>query len=210
MRRFIPLLLLAALSASASQGWTQFSDRDGVVTSYKPIEGTKVLAMKGVGEVDVPLERVLGVFLDGSKSTEWVDLMIAYKEKPESQDVRVEYQLYDMPWPIWDREFVLRRVDTYDAATKTVRVTYTSVDDPAFPLRDDTVRGTDHGSFWEFTALPGGRTRIVIEVFIDPMGSIPSWLVNSIQRAWPHDSIFALVDRAIKPDIKPYPRVHGW
>jgi len=203
-------LLVGVLAAWGSDGWTEFSNRGGVTTSYKAIEGTKVLAMKGVGEVDVPLERILGVFLDGSKSTEWVDLMMRYEEKVLGQDLRIEHQMYDMPWPVWDREFVLRREDTFDAARKTVRVTYTSVDDPAFPPQEGIVRGVDHGSFWEFTALPGGRTRIVIEVFIDPRGSIPAWLVNSIQRSWPRASIEALVDRSIKPDVRPYPRVRGW
>lgn len=212
MRRVTVALLacLLASAAAATEGWTVYSTKGGVESSYKAIEGSKLLGAKGVAEVDVPIGRILGVFLDGTKSTEWVDMMAQYDERVLRPDVRVEYQLYDMPWPIWDREFVLERTDTFDATKKMVRITYKSVAHADFPEHPERVRGEDYGSFWEFTALPGGRTRIVIEVFIDPKGGLPAWLVNSIQRGWPRATVDALVARALKPDVQPHPRVASW
>jgi len=207
------LLLVSGLlwgTAVASEGWTEFADSRGVRSFYKEMEGTKVLAMKGVGDLDVPLSKILGVILDGSKSTEWVDMLVKYDDVRQSDTVTVEMQRYDMPWPIWDREFVLRRTDTFDAANHRVSVHYKSVEDPHFPLSSDAVRGVDSGSFWTFQALPGGRTHIEIEVFVDPRGEIPSWLVNAIQKAWPRNTFDALRARALKPDVKDDPRVVAW
>jgi hypothetical protein len=158
----------------------------------------------------VPISRIANVIFDGSKSTQWVDMLVIYKDIRESSNVTIEYQQYDMPWPIWDRAFVLRRTDSFDPATKTVSVRYESVDDPRLPVPSDVVRGHDSGSFWKFSALPGERTHVEIEVFVDPRGDLPAWLVNGIQKGWPRQTFAALAERAMKPDVAPDPRVAGW
>ena len=88
---------------------------------------------------------------------------------------------------------VFKRTTHWEDATKTVTVTYHSVEDAKYPHTDELVRGIDHGSFWKFTVVDATHTRVEAVAMVDPQGSLPSWLFNSVQRAWPRDSIHGLV-----------------
>jgi hypothetical protein len=47
----------------------------------------------------------------------------------------------------------------------------------------------------------------VAEVMVDPRGSVPTFLVNMVQRSWPFQTLTALRKQVAKPDIKDDPRV---
>jgi hypothetical protein len=115
-----------------------------------------------------------------------------------------------MPWPVSDREFVFQRTVTWEPEQKSVTITYRSVEDPRYPVTDDYVRATDYGSFFRFTALDGGKTRIEAVAMVDPEGSLPAWVFNMVQRAWPRESIHGLIAEASKDGVSPFPKVVDW
>lgn len=204
--------LVLAPSALAQDGaWERYDDRSGVVSYRRAMADSKLLATRGVSTVSSHIARLLGVYLDATKATSWVNLLVQLDERkiPGGHDA-IERQIYDMPWPVADREFVFKRTVTWDAAHKTVTVTYNSVDDARFPITDDYVRAIDHGSYFRFTTQPDGGTEIEAVAMVDPMGSLPAWLFNSVQRAWPRESILALVTAAAQPDVTPFAEVASW
>jgi hypothetical protein len=211
MRRLLLAALVAFATPAFADDWVAYSDRDDVASYSRSIPGSKVLAMKGVSTLDVPIGRLIGVYLDAARAPKWVDLMISLEEHklPGGHDA-IERQLYDMPWPVYDREFVFKRTVAIDPATKTVTISYKSIQDARHPVTDDYVRATDYGSYWKFTALPGGKTRVEAVAMVDPEGSLPAWLFNSVQRSWPRESIHGIKAEASKPDVVPFPDVAGW
>ncbi|MCB9681231.1 MAG: hypothetical protein H6733_07135 [Alphaproteobacteria bacterium] len=216
MKRGAVLLVAAigvgvAWAGDADDGWVQYADKDAVVSYSKALEGSKVLAMRGVSTVDVPIARLMGVYLDTKRSTDWVDLLVQLDEHPVAgTDDAIERQIYDMPWPVADREFVFKRTVTWEPERKTVTIRYTSIDDPRYPVTDTYVRATDYGSFWRFTAQPGGTTRVEAVAMVDPEGSLPAWLFNSVQKSWPRESIEGLLKEAAKTDVVPLAKVADW
>lgn len=202
--------LFVSMALAADTAWTPYSTKDGVQSAYRAIPGTGVFAMRGQVDTDLPMGKVLGYFLDDARSEEWVDMMVAFDKFGIAPNVQVERQVYDMPWPVSDREFVLRRTVSVDPARGEVSVVYKSVDDGRFPAREGFVRGIDHGSTWSFQRLNNGGSRITIEVAIDPMGGLPDWLVNSIQRAWPHDTLVSLLSHARATHVTPWGPVADW
>jgi hypothetical protein len=136
----------APQSAPATEPWTVYEDRDGIVSSYRGIPGSKVLAARGEVVANVEIAAAVAYVLDPTKSTEWVDMLVDLSEHERGGGAYVERQTYDMPWPTWDREFVLRRTVSSDAADHSVTVTYASIDDAQYPARDGVVRGRDSGS----------------------------------------------------------------
>lgn len=218
-RRHTPLLLAVSLWLAAplpafagdDPGWEQYAEK-GKVTSYKKsMEGTKVLAMRGVAVIDVPIEKVVGVYLDATKATSWVDLLIQLDErKIPGGDDAVERHIYDMPWPASDREFVFRRHVVWEPEAKAVSISYKSQEHPDFPVTDAYVRGTDHGSVFRFVATEDGRTHVDAIAKVDPEGGLPAWVVNMVQRSWPEDSILALEKAALSDGVVPHPKVVAW
>lgn len=212
LRRLVLGLLLASGTArGADEAWKRYDERDGVTSYSRSLADSRLLAMRGVATVDAPLGKLLGVYLDAKKATSWVNLLVQLDEKPIAGTLdAIERQIYDMPWPVADREFVFKREVTVNAQAKTVKVVYTSVEDARFPVTEDYVRAHDHGSGFTFTLGPDGKTTIEAVAQVDPKGSLPAWLFNSVQRSWPRESIGALVKAAAAPDVVSHPSVAGW
>lgn len=213
MRPSIPCFVsfLAVAAPAWAADWVQYSEKDDVTSYSKALEGSNVMAMRGVGTVAVPLCQLMGVYLDTRRAPDWVNMMVKLDEHaiPGTSDA-IERQIYDMPWPVSDREFVFKRTAVWDAAKKTVTVSYRSLDDARYPLGDEYVRGVDHGSFWRLSVVDAGHTRVEAVAMVDPAGSLPAWLVNSLQRAWPRESIHGLVAEVAKGRVTPRPECAGW
>jgi hypothetical protein len=55
---------------------------------------------------------------------------------------------------------------------------------------------------WHLRPLNASRTHLVLEILMDPKGSMPSWFVNIVQRNYPVETLTRLKEQALKPDIK--------
>jgi hypothetical protein len=214
MRRAVPPLILTLCTvtpALAGDGWVQYSEKDDVTSYSKALEGSNLLSTRGVATIQVPLCQAMGMYLDTKRAPNWVNLMVRLDATPiaGSADV-LERHVYDMPWPVSDREFVFKRTTVWEDASKTVTVTYHSVEDAKYPHTEELVRGIDHGSFWKFTVVDATHTRVEAVAMVDPQGALPSWLFNSVQRAWPRDSIHGLVAEVAKGHVTPRPECAGW
>ncbi|MFT7517877.1 MAG: hypothetical protein ACI9MC_000001, partial [Kiritimatiellia bacterium] len=191
-------LLLSPLSALAAE-WEEIENENGIVTWRKSVEGSRMMAFRGEGEFDVPVGRIAGLMNDAEKGSSWVDMLIDVQvlEKTSPTET-VLYQHYDLSWPISDRDYVMRRTMEADDGAKVVTVRFASLERSDKPAEDCCVRATAHGTFWRFTQIESGRTKIEVEVHTDPMGWLPSWLVNMVQKGWPRTSIEGLVSRSQK------------
>ena len=216
MRRaaVLAITLLVALAAGATpeeDGWQLIDDEDGVRVWRKPVPDSRVLAFRGAATVEVPIARLIGVLLDVDQSTHWVDLLIEsrrLREPGEGQSVL--YNRYDLSWPLQDRDYVLKRVLRIDPDARVVTATYSSVEDSAQPEQACCVRAATRSTSWRFRSEGPALTHVEVEVFTDPKGSIPTWLVNVVQRDWPRNSIRKLTARASGPDASPYPPLADW
>jgi hypothetical protein len=92
---------------------------------------------------------------------------------------------------------------------------YYSVTDKLAPETDDYVRGHFKEGKFELTVAErtnkdGTKTKgtlVVAEVVVDPRGSVPKFIVNMVQKSWPHKTLTALRKQVAKPDIKDDKRV---
>ena len=66
----------------------------------------------------------------------------------------------------------------------------------------DCVRGQLDRSAYTMTSIDGGkRTHLIVEIHADPKGSVPKWLVNLFQKAWPRNTIEGIMRQVAKPDV---------
>lgn len=204
------LLLLSTLPAMAGD-WEVIDDSDGIVSSRKEVEGSSMLAFRGETDTDVSPGRLLTVLTRAGLGPEWVDMQIEAREVATiSETETVLYQVYDLSWPLSDRDYLMMREVAVDEAARVVTVTYNSVERPDVPPSDCCVRAQTFRTYWKLTARPDGGTHLEVEVHTDPKGSLPAWLVNIVQKGWPKNSITGLTTRAAKPDIGEHPWVAGW
>lgn len=215
MNRFTSWLLVSLVAlesvAHAGAGWDPVGVTKGVMVERKMVEGSPLFAFRGEGVFEVSMGSLVGVLRDHSTPVEWVDLITEHTVVKKVDGLtNVVYESYDLPWPISDRDYVMQEVAGYDDAAKVFTIQFESIDEPSSPVKPGVVRAMAYRTFWRLEKLGPERTKVEIEVFTDPRGNLPAWLVNLIQQDWPWKTIDGLLTRAQRGDVAVDPRVQGW
>jgi len=198
-------------SASAHAAWEPIGVTAGVNVERKTMPESALFAFRGEGVFDVSIGLLTSVLKDADIAVEWVDLMTEHAVlRDAGENKNLIYESYGLPWPISDRDYVMYETYGYDTDKKIFTIDYESVKDAAKPPVKDLVRAMAYRTFWRLTMVDADTTKIEVEVFTDPKGSLPAWLINMIQKDWPWKTIDGLVKRATKGDIQSDPAVAGW
>ncbi|MGK5084742.1 START domain-containing protein [Bdellovibrionota bacterium FG-1] len=187
--------------------WEKMNSDDGIEVFRREVPGSPIVAFRGEGVVDATITRVASVILDDDRATEWVDSLENSKvlKMLGARDF-LHYSHIGTPFVIKDRDFVVHGKIMADGREGWMKMTLDSVEDPMQPPTD-YIRGEIHG-FWNLKSIEGGKkTYAIAEMHADPKGTMPRWLVNLFQKAWPHNTIQSLRKQAVKSDIKIIPQV---
>lgn len=223
--RVVAISLFAALTVGTSAfadapapapKWEMFDEEDGVRCFRRDVKGSDIVALRGEGFVAAPITRVASVLVDRNRAHEWIDRLARTKMlRHISETESINWNHIKTPTPLKDRDFVFKTILSTDPAKKKLMINYFSVTDPLAPETDDYVRGSFKSGKFELTAVErtnkdGTKTRgtqVIAEVVVDPRGSVPTFLVNMVQKSWPHKTITSLRKQVAKPDIKDDKRV---
>ena len=206
------LAFLCAFALSAPPtGWELVGTTNGVEVARKTIEGSDLFAFRGEAVTDVHVSVLSALLLNDPLGPDWVDLMnISYLIEQEHENTKLIRQGYDLPWPVSDRDYVMRQEANYDMATKTFTLQFQSVVDPREPKNDCCVRAEATRTFWKIQTMANGESHVTVEVITDPKGLLPAWLINLIQQDWPHNTINGLITRAQKGGFPSDPNNQSW
>lgn len=158
-------------------------------------------SFRGVVVADMHISRVLAPFCDLSVATSWIEMLYSMEEypyMPERTGIAVIHQWFDLPWPVADRDLVMRREWIIDNNHKNITIAYRSVEDYRIPHISGVIRAHSARTVWRFKALPEERTQIDIETVLDSKGFLPAFLANYIQRSYPKKILRSLVQLASK------------
>ena len=193
----------------ADASWELKGDSDGVTVYSKEVPGTDVVAFRGERVVDAPIAKVASVLHDTSRKMEWVHKCAEAKNIREiGKFERIEYNAtYSGFFLVRDRDFVFHAKAEMDRAKGQMVFSLRSVEDKNAP-ETDRVRGALENSRYILTrAGDGSKTHVVVEILADPKGSVPKWLVNLFQKAWPSNTLNGIAEQAAKADVKPIAEV---
>ena len=195
----LSILFLLGPGPAAAGGWEWVGVIDGVKTWRKEIKDKDTFAFKGVVFADIHLGKVIEVFEESRHRKHWVDRYYDHKtfeKKPGLEDYWISF---DLPWPVSNRDYVLRSTSAPDAEKGVYVCNIKSIKLPQRPEHDCCVRAEAYGTYYKFEAMRGKKkTKLTVEVHTDPKGILPSWLVNSIQKSWPSKTLNGLVKHARK------------
>jgi hypothetical protein len=207
------LLLLATLitparaDEPAAGPWQLIKQSDGVVVDRRAVSGSNLKEFRGRGVINAPVAAILAVFSDVPHATEWMDSCSGSRTVADVSDREMlVYNRTRAPWPVSDRDAVLRNTVTFDEAERAVRLDFWSVADERAPpvagvVRMPFLRG--HWILWP--ASDGKSTRVEYQVHANPGGRLPDWLVNYVSRDLPFRTITGLraqVRRRSYPEVE--------
>ena len=192
--------------------WKKCSTAEGLNLYWSKVEGSQVIAFRGEGIVDAPVEKVASIIIDTTRGTEWIDSLVSSKVVREISPIEfIEYDHAGIPFPfdslMHDRDFVSHVTLKADPVKRSVVVTYHPAEDDLAPPSKKYVRGT---MTCEFNMVPmslSDETYVEAEIHCDPKGTVPPWLVNFFQQGWPQTTFERLRKQAQKSDIQILPVV---
>ena len=198
-----------AASANAASGdWQKLAEEDGISVFGREVSGVSLLAMRGEGIVDAPILRVASVLIDTSRAHEWVDSVAETRTLRKLSDTEyVQWNHVTTPWVLKDRDFVFSTKLELNPQALQVALNYHSVTDPAAP-KTNYIRGQFIYGKFELTSVDGGKkTRVLAELLCDPKGSVAKWMVNLVQKDWPHSTLIRLRRQVAKKDVVDSPKL---
>lgn len=176
----------------ASTPWRVVKQQRGVVVSVREEPGKPVPSLRAQATIQGSVVDVLAVVLDDARASEWA------KGSTRSQTLRrlspytqLVYTRSDQPWPVQDRDVVMRRSVQVVRPAETYRLHMVCAPE-ATPVRKDAVRVHDCESTVVLRRVDDKTTAIDYRISLDPGGSVPKWLVRWTSERLPFDTVTAL------------------
>ena len=177
--------------------WLLDDDSDGIKIYTKDLKGNELRGFKGIGSVDSRLEVIAEVLLDIPGYTEWMAFSKVSKiVKYISETSFIVYSLYDLPWPVSDRDSVTKVSLNIDNKTGKCIVTLKPAGDKYVPKKEGKIRlETFRGKIW-LEYVNRETTRGGVEIVMDPGGYIPISITNFINSQIPKRALTGLKEKS--------------
>ncbi len=196
--RPIAALLACALAtlagrARAEESWRPLVTQDGVDVEERSGPGRALPELRARTEIDAGIFEVLAVITDVPNQTKWMhDCSEARLLHAGPNDVSVIYNRTASPWPVSDRDVVLRTEVTLLEPGHRVVVRFANTTDSAAPPVDGVVRMPRLAGDYDLVAISATRTRVTYQLDIDPGGSLPAWAAGRTARDTPLYTLLGL------------------
>jgi hypothetical protein len=164
----------------AAQSWDFIKEKNGIKIYTRKEAGKSLKSYQGVTDISAPAEKIFAMMEDINNIEWWDKNLTQIKVLLYEKNKRAQYYLvYDLPWPVTDRDLCVDVTITVDPVTGERNITAISLNG-VIPERNDMVRIKDYRQTW--TIIPAGEemTHVVLEGFVDPAGSVPDWISNML------------------------------
>jgi hypothetical protein len=198
MKRCIWLIAFVTVFAAPHA----FADREvvreesGIVVEEESTPGRTLPILTGTTTMSAPPEQIAAWI--GATHT-YVDWMYNCEEARVVTGKGGEvfgYNRIASPWPVSDRDVVLRSVRN-DKPDGTIRIQFLSTNDVEVPVPRGAVRMAHLAGSYDLTPVEGG-THVIYTVDSDPGGSLPTWLIRQAGKDLPYFTLRNLRERAEK------------
>ncbi len=192
--------------------WKLKEEKDGIkVFSAPQHKESGVIPIKANTLIHYSLPRILSVLATTERKKEWIpNLMEAYTVEKKSKYERVEYTLYDSPWPFDDRAFVISTKGRYNEKDQTIFIDIESMEHEKVPLNPDHVRGKTYIGSIFMRGVNQEETFFEITLLTDFKGNIPTWIINMVQKKWPYKMFKNIKTQLAKDDIQIWPEFQNY
>jgi hypothetical protein len=160
------LLLGISLTASviALSGHWEFVQNTEDITVDRIVTGdSPVVLFRGRAVVNAPVSALMAVILDYRTQTEWNNTGYDLKVLQKISDSELFfYSALRAPWPVKDRDFVIKLDTVFTPAIRQIEIKGSEVAHVAAPKRHDRVRLPLCRINWVLMALPGNKTHVAV------------------------------------------------
>ncbi|WP_417443154.1 START domain-containing protein [Joostella sp.] len=184
----ICFLLIVFSSYCQEQEWELKRNTNNIQVYTRELDSTKINEYKAILKVNTSLEKVLEVLTDGNGLKNW-----NYKT-PESELIAkisetefIVWMQNDLPWPISDRDNI-SRVTINQVSEEVYKIDISPADSTYIKANKNVIRMDNFKGNWLIRNVDKNTVEITQQMYGDPNGNLPAWLINSILTTFPYHS----------------------
>jgi hypothetical protein len=184
----LPVLVFLSLQMKG-QTWEFAKEKDGIRIYTMKVDGKPLKAYKGIAEINAPADKVFALIEDVNNTDWWDKNLSQIKVLGYEKNRFARYHLiFDMPWPVSDRELYVDAKVTVEPETGIRQITAgpLKVDIPA---QKEMIRIDEYRQTWTVRPVNPNLTHVTLEGFVNPGGSLPAWVINMFIVDSPMNSI---------------------
>ena len=158
--------------------WTYVTGRAGIRVYHRPVEGSRIKALKAECEIAASVSEVVALIMDVGAAGKWVcHTKSCTLIRKISATELYYYTEVSLSWPLDNRDFVTHLKVSEDLVTKIVTIQAPAIPGH-LPVRKGIVRVSKSQSTWIIAPAGAQTTRVVYTLQVDPGGAIPAHIVN--------------------------------
>jgi hypothetical protein len=164
----------------SAETWEFAKEKDGVKLYTRKDPGKSLKAYRGTAIIHAPAEKIF-TMVEDVNHTDWWDknLSVIKVMKYEKNKFASYYLVYDLPWPVTNRDLYVEVEVSIDPVTGVSKISASSVDG-VVPVNKEIVRIKEYHQVWTIKPLTKETTQVELEGYADPSGSVPDWLTNML------------------------------
>lgn len=174
---FLIGLLFFSTLLTAQNNWRLEKDENNIKIYTRDAKDSAFKEYKAVTVIDTPSKYILHELLEAPAYHENCAPGISYYVKALNNKQHVFYAHKDLPWPIKDRDIVTL-LTLNKISDTTTKLTLESLPN-ALPSKSKTIRVKTLMGYWLLEEM-GAQTKVTQQLFLDPEGSLPAFIVNNL------------------------------
>jgi len=182
----VSVLILSAVALWAQGEWNPVRNADGIRVFTRPSENSSLDEFMGKTIVDARLEVVVELIRDVDAQPQWMaDCIEARVVKKYTEEDILVYNVTRAPWPVSNRDVVVRSRGGIDVKSGKVSIIFNAVKDSPVPSRSGIVRMTDLLGQWHLKKTGDNKTEVTYIIRANPAGNIPASIANMTSKNIP-------------------------
>jgi hypothetical protein len=163
-----------------AQSWDFIKEKEGIKIYTRKEANSDIKSFRGEAFLHAKYENVIDLIGNPDNLDWWADDLKEIRILSYEKGKHVQYYLiYDVPWPITDRDLVVDAVINTNPVTGIRTVEAKPLED-VIPEKSDLVRIKKYWQKWTVTPVKPGLVQIILEGTVDPGGNVPAWLYNMV------------------------------
>lgn len=185
------LILMSFCNGYSQDSWVLKKAEKGIKIYTRPKANIPFDEYKATTIIDTSIENVLNELLEAPEYYDECPSEISYYLKSISKNQHLFYVHKSFPWPIKDRD-IITLLTIEKLSDKKIKLYLESAPNQ-IPKKNKTIRIKDLMGFW-LLEEKNNKTMVTQQLYLDPEGSLPPFIVNKLLVKGPYRTFSVLQD----------------
>lgn len=181
------LSTLALPKLAAAKGkWEVLAKESGITVTARADRDRQYPTFRGTARFKCNPWDIIAVVHDAARHKDWAHKCIESATLKEiDPTTSVIYSRTGLPWPVKDRDIILRGAVTVIQPDTELRIRFRAIKSSLRKVTEDVIRIPVLEGHWYLVGMGENKTFAEYQINADPGGALPSWLVEQSSRDMP-------------------------